>query len=358
MTGTLLIVILIAPAIAATGCMLIHGPRITEGLNLAASLVVFAAAIPLTVLSANGPYHYLGEYMVVDMTGAWVMLCTAIVYLLASIYSIGYMRLLDEDDRLWGFYALFSGFALTILLSSIMNNAGLYWIAIELTTLVSTFLVGFERAAESIEAAWKYIIIISAGISLALLGTVLFYWCGSFVLGPTYDMTWDILRAAAPKMNPALVALAYLLVLVGYGTKVGLAPMHTWLPDAHSESPAPISAMLSGALLNSAMLGIVRYLTIADAAQNGSSGPHLARGLWRFFASGRRTFHRSAERHQAADGLFERRAYGRACAWFRLRRTARHRRRALPHAQSLAEQVADVLRRRQCDAQLWLEGNP
>ncbi len=88
-----------------------------------------------------------------------------------------------------------------------MNNIGLYWIAIELTTLVSTFLVGFERAAESIEAAWKYIIIISAGISLALLGTVLFYWCGSFVLGPTYDMTWDTLRQAAPKMNPALAAL-------------------------------------------------------------------------------------------------------------------------------------------------------
>ena len=131
-----------------------------------------------------------------------------------------------------------------------MNNAGLYWIAIELTTLVSTFLVAFERAAESIEAAWKYIIVVSAGISLALLGTVLFYWCGSFVLGPTYDMTWDVLRAAAPKMNPALASLSFLLVLVGYGTKVGLAPMHTWLPDAHSESPAPISAMLSGALLN------------------------------------------------------------------------------------------------------------
>ena len=130
------------------------------------------------------------------MTGAWVILCTAIVYLLASIYSIGYMRLLGEDERLWGFYALFSGFALTILISSVMNNAGIYWIAIELTTLVSTFLVGFERAAESIEAAWKYIIIISAGISLALLGTVLFYWCGSFVLGPTYDMTWDALRDA------------------------------------------------------------------------------------------------------------------------------------------------------------------
>jgi hydrogenase-4 component F len=273
MTGTLLLVMMIAPAVAAVGCILIRAPRVAEGLNLAASLVVFATAIPLTILSSSGPYHYLSDYIVVDLTGSWVILCTSIVYLLASIYSIGYMRLLGEDDKLWGFYALFSGFALTILLSSVMNNAGLYWIAIELTTLVSTFLVGFERAAESIEAAWKYIIIISAGISLALLGTVLFYWCGSFVLGPTYDMTWDTLREAAPKMDPALASLSFLLVLVGYGTKVGLAPMHAWLPDAHSESPAPISAMLSGALLNCAMLGIVRYLTIADAAQTG----HLAR---------------------------------------------------------------------------------
>src|SRR5215469_13426662 len=123
--------------------------------------------------------------------------------------------------KLWSFYALFAGFALTVLLSAIMNNAGIYWIAIELTTLVSTFLVGFERAAESIEAAWKYLIIVSAGISLALLGTVLFYWSGSFVLGPVFDMTWDNLQQAAPKMNSALTRLAYLLVLVGFGTKVG-----------------------------------------------------------------------------------------------------------------------------------------
>ena len=89
---------------------------------------------------------------------------------------------------------------------------------------------------------------------------MLFYWSGSFILGPTYQMTWAVLMTAAPKMNPSLVTLAFLLVLVGYGTKVGLAPMHTWLPDAHSESPAPVSAMLSGALLNTAMLGIVRFL--------------------------------------------------------------------------------------------------
>jgi len=269
MVGAFLLIMVLAPATACAASFVVRIARFGERINLVSSVVVFITAVPLTVWSAAGPYHYLNDYVVLDLPGAWVILCTAIVYGLASIYSVGYMRMLGEEQRLWGFYALFSGFALTILLSAIMNNAGLYWIAIELTTLVSTFLVGFERVPESIEAAWKYIILVSAGISLALLGTVLFYWSGSFVLGPTYQMTWDALRNAAPRMNSTLVVLSYLLVLVGYGTKVGLAPMHSWLPDAHSESPAPISAMLSGALLNGAMLGIVRFLSVADAAQDG-----------------------------------------------------------------------------------------
>jgi hydrogenase-4 component F len=270
MEGALLLILMLVPALACVGCVVFRQARLAESLNLGAAVIGFAAAIPLAVLSAGGPQHYWANYILIDMLGVWVALCAAIVYLLASIYAVGYMRLLAEDDKLWSFYALFALFALTIFCCAVMNDAGLYWIAVELTTLVSTFLVGFERAAESIEAAWKYIIIVSAGISLALLGTVLFYWSGSFVLGPTYQMTWDVLREAAPKLNPQLVTLSYLLVLVGYGTKVGLAPMHTWLPDAHSESPAPISAMLSGALLNAAMLGIVRYLAIADGAGVGT----------------------------------------------------------------------------------------
>lgn len=271
MVGGLLFAMIAAPALAALGALLMRTARAAESFNLAASLVTFVTSIPLVVLSSHGPYRYWDDYIILDMPGAWVTLCTAIVYLLASIYAVGYMRFLEEErEKLWSFYALFAGFALTVLFSAVMNNAGLYWIAIELTTLVSTFLVGFERAAESIEAAWKYIIIVSAGISLALLGTVLFYWSGSFVLGPVFDMTWDALQQAAPKMNSSLVTLSYLLVLIGYGTKVGLAPMHSWLPDAHSESPAPVSAMLSGALLNGAMLGIVRYLAICDAAGVGT----------------------------------------------------------------------------------------
>ncbi len=269
MIGALLLAIVLAPAIATAVIVLTRRPRLSEGLNLAASAVAFVAALLLPPLSAGGPHIYWKAYIILDPLGAWVILCVAIVYFLASIYAIGYMRLLDEEARLPRFYALFAGFGLATLIGPMMNNTGVYWIAIELTTLVSTFLVAFERAPESIEAAWKYIIVVSGGISLALLGTLLFYWAGSFVLGPTYDMTWSVLRDAAPRMDPGLLVLAFLLVLIGYGTKVGLAPMHTWLPDAHSEGPAPVSAMLSGALLNTAMIGVVRYLSILDAARLG-----------------------------------------------------------------------------------------
>ncbi|EQD43179.1 NADH/Ubiquinone/plastoquinone (complex I), partial [mine drainage metagenome] len=121
-------------------------------------------------------YILLGGYIIVDPLGAWVLLSCSAVYLLASLYAIGYMRALGETRRLHRFYALFAGFALTILLGPLMNNIGVYWIAIELTTLVSTFLVGFEKTREGVEAAWKYIVIVSAGISLALLGIVFYYW--------------------------------------------------------------------------------------------------------------------------------------------------------------------------------------
>ena len=267
--GALTAVLAGAPLAAVAGCLVVRQPRIAERLNLAASIVSFVAALAIVVLIDGQTHHFWDDYIIIDRMAAWVVLCTAIVYLLASIYSVGYMRLLKADSRLFAFYALFAGFGFTTLVGPLMNSIGLYWIAIELTTLVSTFLVAFERVAESMEAAWKYIMVVSAGISLALLGTVLFYWAGSFVYGPTYNMTWAALTSAAPKLNPVLVNLSYLLVLVGYGTKVGLAPMHTWLPDAHSEAPAPVSAMLSGALLNTAMIGIARFLGIARAADHG-----------------------------------------------------------------------------------------
>jgi hydrogenase-4 component F len=285
--GALTLTLALAPAVAIVLILLIRRPRAAEALNLGASAVSLLAVLLILASRNESALTFWGSYVIIDGLGTWTILCAAIVYFLASLYAVGYMRLLDQEDRLYRFYAMFAGFGLSTLLGPMMNNAGLYWIAIELTTLISTFLVAFEREAESIEAAWKYIIVVSGGISLALLGTVLFYWGGTFVLGPTYDMTWRALQEVAPRLNPAVVSLSFLLVLIGYGTKVGLAPMHTWLPDAHSEGPAPVSALLSGALLNTAMVGIVRYLAVADAAgiSTLARGTLLALGAFSLFVA-------------------------------------------------------------------------
>ncbi len=268
--AALVAVILLAPLAAALGCQLVRASRVAEHLNLFASVLVFGAVLWLLPVALAGPYVLLRGYIIVDPLGAWVLLSTAVVYLLASMYAIGYMRAAGPARRRHRFYALFAGFAFTILLGPLMNNIGVFWIAIELTTLVSTFLVGFDKTPEGVEAAWKYIIIVSAGLSLALLGIIFFYWAGSLTLGPTYNLTWETLRVAAPHLNAPLALVAFLLVFIGFGTKVGLAPMHTWLPDAHSEGPAPVSAMLSGALLNAAMIGIVRFIGIIERADLGA----------------------------------------------------------------------------------------
>lgn len=265
----LILLLFAAPSLAVILAIFSRHSRVAEYSTVVASIIDFALSIPLLIIAFQGPTVFVDNYIRVDLLGAWVIFCVSIVYMLSSIYAVGYMRLLQEEERLPLFYALFSGFALTMLIACAMNNAGVYWIAIELTTLVSTFLVGFEQEAESTEAAWKYIVVVSAGLALSLLGTVFFYWGGSFVLGPTYAMTWDTLRHCASSVYPPLLVVAFLLVLVGYGTKAGLAPMHTWLPDAHSESPAPVSAMLSGALLNTAMVGIARYLGVVNPTAVG-----------------------------------------------------------------------------------------
>lgn len=234
-------------------------------INLAAAVVCSLASVIVMLTGSTESHTILSDYILVSPLGNWVTLCVAIVYLGASAYSIGYMKFLGLDQkRISRYYSLMAAFALTMFIAPLMNNPGLFWIAIDLTTIVSAFLVGFEKEARSIEAAWKYLIIVSAGLSLALIGTVLFYWGGTLHAGNVYALTWERLHSVAPEVPSRLLLLSFLLVLVGFGTKAGLVPMHTWLPDAHSEGPVPVSAMLSGALLNTAMLGIVRFLAILD----------------------------------------------------------------------------------------------
>lgn len=268
MLWSLVSALLALTALAAIGSWFSPRARRAERLNLAAALIDCALVLILLVRTPARGIEALHGYLFLDPLGLWVMLCTALVYLLASLHAIGYMRgMPGEAARLNRFYGLFAAFALTLFWAPLQNNPGLFWIAMELTTIVSAFLVAFQRAPETIEAAWKYVIIASAGLSLALLGTLLFYWAGTFRAGASYEMTWARFASLAPSANPTLILTAFLLVLAGYGTKVGLAPMHTWLPDAHSEAPAPVSALLSGALLNCAMLGVVRYLLVVRGTQ-------------------------------------------------------------------------------------------
>jgi hydrogenase-4 component F len=149
-----------------------------------------------------------------------------------------------------------------------VNNLGLLWVAIEMTTLVSAFLVGFYRTKQSIEAAWKYIIICSVGIILALLGTIFFAYAMS-VAGAPKSLNWTDLFAVAGRLDKNIVRIAFIFILVGYGTKAGLAPMHTWLPDAHSQAVAPISALLSGVLLKTALYAIIRFGLIVNRNLGG-----------------------------------------------------------------------------------------
>ena len=198
MTERLMLILFLAPLTAGALSLIVRRSRVAEYVTVLAAITDLVVSFLLLRYALEQRHTFLHNYILLDNLGAWVILCVSIVYTLASIYAVGYMRLLDEDERLPLFYALFSGFAFTMLGACVMNNVGVFWIAIELTTLISTFLVGFEREAESTEAAWKYIVVVSAGISLALLGTVLFYWGGSYVLGPSYAMTLSLIHISEP----------------------------------------------------------------------------------------------------------------------------------------------------------------
>lgn len=223
---------------------------------------------------------FLGGIFYIDSLNGLILFATALVSFLISLYSIGYM---DEENRkshintakLKLYYSLLHIFIFTMILTTITQNIGVMWISIEATTLASAFLVGFYNNRKSLEAAWKYLIICSVGIAFAMLGVILLYYSSVHTLGQSImNLNWQYLRQNAASLDTNILKIAFIFVLLGFGTKVGLAPMHTWLPDAHSQAPSPISALLSGVLLNTAMYGIIRVMTIV----NGNTGNSLFTG--------------------------------------------------------------------------------
>lgn len=251
-------------------------------LNLISSVLIFIFSLLLAGSILNEVHlYFFEELLYIDALNAFIIIIIGLVNFATAIYSIGYIQKEFEDNlfgfnRVRKFYFQINIFIFAMLLASSANNLGVLWVAIEGTTLATAFLINFYNRKSTIEAAWKYVIVCSTGISLALFGTILFYYSSVSFIGETANaLNWTKLLEIAPHLNTGILRIAFIFIIVGYGTKVGLAPMHTWLPDAHSKAPTPVSALLSGILLSVAMYGVIRFKILVDA----NMGPNFTSNL-------------------------------------------------------------------------------
>ena len=264
--------VLLVPLAAAAILALIPSYRVSAGLNVLASLITLIAAASLA-FDRPAP----GSLLFVDDLNIVFLVLGAFVGLTTSLFSASYIAHELHTGRLTALYlrfyhAMFQLMTFGMNLALCANNIGLMWVALELATLTTVLMVGIYRTPAAIEAAWKYFILGSVGIALALFGTILVYLAARDVLGEggvlgegIEAMVWTTLVAAAPQFDPRLLTLAFVFLLIGYGTKIGLVPMHAWLPDAHAEGPTPVSAVLSGLLLNVALYALLRFKMILAA---------------------------------------------------------------------------------------------
>ncbi|HEY5466996.1 MAG TPA: hydrogenase 4 subunit F, partial [Clostridia bacterium] len=264
--------VLVIPVAAVLLFLLVKGRKAQHAISVAASLLQAVVAVSLTcevMRAGHVAYSALGGFFYIDSLSIIVLDIVVVISLMTSLYSIGYMEEEIRHGKISAgkgrfYYVLMYSFIFTMLLSLTVRNMGIMWIAIEATTLASAFLVGFYNDKNALEAAWKYIIICSVGIAIAMLGIILLHLSSTGVLEDRQFLDFTALFEQAKSLKSPTVRLAFIFILVGFGTKAGLAPMHTWLPDAHSQAPSPISALLSGVLLNSAMYGIIRTVSIVN----------------------------------------------------------------------------------------------
>jgi hydrogenase-4 component F len=272
----ILVALLLTPLIASVLSWRLPRLAWIEAVSLVSGLMTLIwTALAIAQLLDDGHLEALGGWLYADALSGVSLVIIAWVGATATLYSVGYIRAdlqveTEIDREALGharlYYALLNLFLFSMLVVPVTNSLGVLWIAVEGTTLASLFLVSYYRTQEALEAAWKYIIVGSVGIALALFGTILTYYAAVRVLGTNYDLNWSVLVPVAVQLNPDVMRLAILFIIIGYGTKAGLAPMHTWLPDAHSEAPSSISALLSGVLLNCAMYAILRFYALATPA--------------------------------------------------------------------------------------------
>ncbi|PDT78984.1 hydrogenase 4 subunit F [Bradyrhizobium sp. C9] len=271
--------VLLIPICAAAVLAVLPGYRLTAGINILASLGTLLAALSLLVIERPQP----GQYLLIDDLNIVFIVLSTFVGFTTSVFSASYIAHELETGRLTPgylrfYHAMYQVMMFGMNLAFVSNNIGLMWVAVEIATLTTVLMVGIYRTHAALEAAWKYFILGSVGIALALFGTILVYMAALPVIGEGQDaMVWTVLISRAATFDPALLNVAFIFLLLGYGTKVGLAPLHAWLPDAHAEGPTPISAVLSGLLLNVALYAVLRFKILLAANPDAiSPGPLMA----------------------------------------------------------------------------------
>ncbi len=263
------------PFLSALLLALIPSYRVTAIGNVLASGLTFAAGLSFLTLPP-----VVKNYVILDDLNVFFIILNTLVGFTTSVFSSGYIEHEIETGHLTPrfvrfYHAMFQAMMGGMNLALLANNIGLMWVGLEFATLMTVIMVGVYRTTSALEAAWKYFILGIVGISLAFFGTIIVYLAGQSVLGEGVPaMTWSRLMEVAPQLDAPLISLAFIFLLVGYGTKVGLAPLHGWLPDAHAEGPAPVSAVLSGLLLNVALFALLRFKMLLAAHPGGlNPGP-------------------------------------------------------------------------------------
>jgi hydrogenase-4 component F len=276
------VILLLVLGLPLFGALLlaILGPRrYAADLNIAISFATLIAIVLLVLrILRHGPMLFMHEQFFVDSFNVFLVALTAFVGFTTALFSKPYMRIEEQRGRLNAarlrlYHSMYQVFMAAMFLALLTNNMGILWVAMEAATLSTVLLVSLYRTRASLEAAWKYFILCGVGIAQALFGTILLYLAAEHVLGHEgmTALLWTHLNAVRGQLEPRVLGLAFVFLLVGYGTKVGLVPLHNWLPDAHAEGPTPVSAVLSGLLLNVALYAVIRCKILVE----GSIGSYL-----------------------------------------------------------------------------------
>ena len=281
-----IIFVLLSPLAGSLVLALIGDRRAAPEVNAICAFLTLAAAVALAVrVVGQGPLAIMTELFFVDSFNVFLVALTAFVTFTTTLFSGPYMRNEQARGKLTPrmmrlYHSAFQAFSFTMLLALLTNNIGIMWVAMEAATLATVLLVSLYRTPASLEAAWKYFILCGVGIAQALFGTILLYFAAERVLGSGGTaLLWTHLYEVRDQLEPTVVGLAFVFLLVGYGTKVGLVPLHNWLPDAHAEGPTPISAVLSGLLLNVALYAVVRSKALVDGALDTQLAGNLMMGF-------------------------------------------------------------------------------